>query len=94
MDEVKAPWLDASAVGQAAYCPYQLYLARHGAARDAASLEALERGTAAHARWNVGQRRRRGSRTLVVVLRVALALVLLAAAALLAAAVLGVPGSS
>jgi len=54
--EDEVPWVTASAVGQAAYCPYQLYLARSGAERDATAGEALTRGEAVHEHWTEHQR--------------------------------------
>ena len=53
----EVPWVSASAVGQATYCPYQLYLARGGAPPDEAAGRALAEGRRTHAAWNVEQRR-------------------------------------
>lgn len=78
------PWLTASAIGQAAYCPYQLYLARGGAVRDAASTAALRRGDTAHRAWNARQRADDRSPALALLRRALFAALVLAVGALTA----------
>lgn len=65
------PWVTASAVAQAAYCPYQLYLASAGVAPDAAGRRVLADGADDHRRWTrarrMTERRRRGALAFAVI---------------------------
>lgn len=82
------PWVTASDIGTAAYCPYQLYLRCGGAPVDARTAANLASGRLSHQRWNAREltrwdalsRRRRWIPTLRGVLRTALVLTLFAAA--------------
>ena len=79
-DEV--PWISASAVGRATYCPYQLYLARGGATPDEATSRALAVGRRTHAAWNLEQRRTADTGLARSLFRIALAAAALALLAL------------
>lgn len=67
----------ASDVGQAAYCPYQLYLRAQGVQPDHAARVAIRRGHLGHDAW--AQQRRQAGRRAPSVLRVLATTALLAA---------------
>jgi hypothetical protein len=48
----KKPWVTASQIGQAAYCPYQLYLQTKGAPLSNRTHSSLAKGTAKHQEFN------------------------------------------
>lgn len=54
------PFVSASEVGEAAFCPYSLYLKRQGVRPDPRAREALRRGSGGHARWATGEARTHG----------------------------------
>ena len=80
------PAITASAIGEATFCPYALYLRESGAAPSAASVRRRAEGTGAHETWTERQTPVRSGtwRTALVLLLLGLA------AALVVAVVLGV----
>lgn len=80
------PVVTASAIGQATFCPYALYLSERGAPVSAATTERLARGAETHRDWNASQEAdgTRGDRWRGVV-RVAVIVALVALVVLLAA---------
>ena len=70
------PTITASAIGEATFCPYALYLRESGAAPSAASARRRTKGTEAHGAWTARQTTVRSSRwrTVLALLLIALAI--------------------
>ena len=52
-NESETPWVTASDVGKAEYCPYALYLAKNNVSVSRASKVNMARGNKSHKRWDV-----------------------------------------
>lgn len=81
MNRKKPVSVTASDIGQAARCPYALYLARTGQVPDRQTRRARKRGIEQHARWTRSREpawafSRRGRALMMIALVIALAVLL------------------
>jgi len=76
-DVVIQPTVTASDIGQAARCPYALYLAKNGRTPNQQSQQARRRGTRKHAQWTRNQGRKPFSITKAILVLVAIVVGLL-----------------
>ena len=64
------PWVTASEIGNAAYCPYQLYLAKQGVRVDRQTKARIARGEQAHRQYNKQRQGRAGASLFLIALAV------------------------
>jgi len=74
-DTTKPTWVTASDAGNAAYCPYQLYLKKQGIKPSKKAVKRMASGTVAHVKYNHSHQPRRASGVALLIAAVLLLLI-------------------